>query len=216
MDDFDVVGKTPAQQFAAAGRFLGAHLEAVPVGELERAVHVLFVFAAVIDRADGVGVRHHVRRNEVLAAQLELVETEFARGLLDKTLDRVGYFWPAGTAVGLCAHRIGKDGAGAQRRHRNVIGAGDETGSLAKRRERHAAATDIAQIVRPHRQERAFAIKRQFNLGDEVSALIVRKKCLGTCCRVFDRPPDLLRCPKHQTEFHIDAIARAEISADIV
>ena len=58
------------------------------VAELERAVHVVFIFAAVIDRADGIGVGHLFRPHEIAAAQFEAVEAEFARRLVDQPLDR--------------------------------------------------------------------------------------------------------------------------------
>jgi hypothetical protein len=52
----DVVGEAAAEQFAARLGFPGPLLEAVPVGDFERALHVPVVFAAVVNLADRIGV----------------------------------------------------------------------------------------------------------------------------------------------------------------
>ena len=155
-------------------------------------------------------------RDQVLAPQLDAVDAELFGGGVDQPLDRVGHFGPAGAAVGLGRHGVGEDGHGAQasppewRRSRN------EPRALAQRRERHAARADIADIGRAHGEEAAVGVERELDLGDEIAALIIAEERLRTRGGEFDRPANLARRPQHQPELDEDAVARAEIAADIV
>ena len=152
---FDVVGEPEAEQLAALRRLALALLEALPVGDLHRPVHVLLVAAAVVEHADRVAVRHRFGRDQVLAPQLDAVDAEPRGGDVDQPLDREGHLRPAGAAIGLGRHGVGEDRHRAQRRGRNVVGAGDQARALGQRRERHAARADIADIGGAHGEEAA-------------------------------------------------------------
>src|SRR4029077_19290234 len=82
--------------------------------------------------------------------------------------------------------------------------------------QRYAARADIADIGRAHGEEAAVAGERQLDLGDEIAPLIVAEKGLRARRRELDRTAELARGPEHQAEFDEDAVARAEISADVV
>ena len=213
---FDVIGEPKAEQFAALLGFTAARRKSLPVGDLHRPVHVLLVAAGIVEHADGVAVRHCVRAHQIAAPQLDAVDAEFLGGGVDQPLDGVGDFGPARTAIGVGRHRVSVDRDRAQAGRRNGVGARDESGALAQRRQRHAARPDIADIGRAHRQEAAAGIERQLDFGDEIAALIVGEKRLRACRGIFDRTLELFRGPKHQAELDEDAVAGAEIAADVV
>ncbi len=58
--------------------------------------------------------------------------------------------------------------------------------------------------------------KGEFDLGDEVAALVVAQERLGARRRELHRAAQLARRPQREAEFHEDAVAGAEITADIV
>ncbi len=187
----------------------------VPPDHASDAVHVGFVGAAVVARADRVGVRHGVGAHEIAAAQRHRVEAERGRGLVGQHLDHVGHFGPARAAIGLGRHGVGEGGAGGQARGRNVVGAGDERRALAERRERHAARADIAQILAPEREEAAVGRERQRRFHGEIAALIVGEHRLAARRTVFHRALQAPRRPQRQRVFDIRPVLRAEIAADI-
>ena len=212
----DVIGKAEAKQLAALFGLAAARRKSFPVGDLHRPVHIFFVAAGIVDHADGIAVRHVLRAHEVFAPQLDAVDAETFGGLVDQPLDGVSHFGPAGTAVGIGRHRVGEDGDGAQRRRRDGIGARNKPRALAQRRQRHAARADIADIGRAHREEAAVGVERKLDFGDEIAALIIAQERFRARRGEFHRPAELLRCPQHQAELDEDAVARAEIAADIV
>ena len=75
---------------------------------------------------------------------------------------------------------------------------------------------DIAEIVGPQRQEAAVGVERQLGGHREIAAHIVGDEGLVALGGPFHRPPDLARAPDHQREFGKEAVARAEIAADLV
>ena len=123
---------------------------------------------------------------------------------------------PAGAAIGLGRHGVGEDRERAQRGGGNVVGPGDQARALGQRRQRDAARADIADVGRAHGEEAAVAGERQLDLGDEVAALVVAQERLGARRRELDRTAELARRPEHQAELDEDAVARAEIAADVV
>ncbi len=151
----DVIGKAAPEQLAALARLPPAPLEALPIGDLHRPVHVLGVAAAVIEHADPVAVRHGGRLDQVAAPQLDAVDAELDRGRIDQPLDRIGHLRTARAAIGLGRHRVGVDRHRPQRDGRNIVGARDQAGALAERRERDGAGPHIADIGGPHGEETA-------------------------------------------------------------
>ena len=216
IEDFDVIGKPEAKELAALLRGAAARGKALPVGDLHRPIHILFVAAGIVEHADGIAVRHGVRPHQVLAPQLDPIDAELFGGGVDQPLDGIGHFGPAGAAIGVGRHGVGVDGDRAQRCRRNSVGAGNQAGALAQRRQRHAARADIADIGRAHGEEAAAGVERQLDLGDEVAALIIAQERFRARGGVFHRTAELLRGPQHQAELDEDAVARAEIAADVV
>ena len=213
---FDVVRQSEAEQLAAPFGLAAARRKSLPIGDIHRPIHVLFVAAAVIEHADGIAVRHGFRPHQVFAPQRDAVDAELVGRGIDQPLDGEGHFGPAGTAIGLGRHGVGEHRDRAQRRGRNGIGAGNKSGALAQRRQRDAARADIADIGGAHREEAAVVVERQLDLGDQIAALVIAEKGFRAGRREFHRPAEFLRRPQHQAEFDKDAVAGAEIAADIV
>src|SRR4030081_2446420 len=82
----DIVRKPAAEQLAAFGGGAPTLLEALPVGDVHRPVHVLLVAPAVVVHADGVAVRHRFGPDQVLAPQLDAVDAEPRRRGVDEPL----------------------------------------------------------------------------------------------------------------------------------
>src|SRR5688572_15140892 len=78
-----------ASQFSVSHRLFSSGLEAVPVRLLEGFLEFARRVAAVVGRAEGRLVRERLLRNEVDAAQLESVDLELARRLVDQALDEI-------------------------------------------------------------------------------------------------------------------------------
>ncbi len=192
-----------------------ARLEAVPIGDAHGEVHVLLVAAAVVGHADRVAVGHGFRPHQIAAAQADAVDGEFFRRDVDQPFDGESHLRAAGAAIGLRRNGVGEHRERAQRGHRNGVVAGDQAGALAERGERHAARAGIADIGRAQRQEAAGAIERQFQFRYQVAALIIADEALRAGGGELDRAAELARGPQHQAVFRIDAVAGAEIAADV-
>ena len=85
--DLDVIADADAAQLAALLRIGLARGKAFPIGETQRRVQPLLVFAIVVGLADAVGVGEGVRRDEVLAPQLGRIEAALIGGDIDEPLD---------------------------------------------------------------------------------------------------------------------------------
>ena len=74
---------------------------------------------------------------------------------------------------------------------------------------------DIAEVRRAQREEAAVGVEREFGRHGEIAAHIVADEGLVAVARPFHRPADAARAPDHQREFGKEAVARAEIAADL-
>ncbi len=74
---------------------------------------------------------------------------------------------------------------------------------------------DIAEIRRAQRQKAAVGVEREFGGHREIAAHIVADKRLVAFGRPFDRASDPARAPGDHREFGKEAVARAEIAADL-
>ena len=212
---FDVVGEAEAEQMPALFGRTPARIEAVPIGDAHGEVHVLLVAAAVVGHADRVAIGHGLGPHQIAAAQPDAVDVEFCRRDVDQAFDGEGHLRAAGAAIGLRRNGVGEHRQRAQRGGRDGVVAGDQAGALAERRQRHAARAGIADIGRAQREEAARAIERQFEFRHQVAALIVADEALRARGGELDRAAELARRPQHQPVFRIDAVAGAEIAADV-
>ena len=144
------------------------------------------------------------------------IHAKLRGGSVDQPLDGESDFRPAGAAISIGRHGVGEHGDRAQGRRRNRVGAGNEAGAFAQRRQRHAARADIADIGGAHGDEAMLLVERQFDLGHQIAALIIAEEGFRARRGEFHRPADFSRRPQHQAELDKDAVARAEIAADVV
>ena len=87
-------------KFAAPLRCLTAASEAIRVCELQDEVEVLLEFTAVIVRTKGALIRKRSGWKHVHASQLDSIDAQLPRRIVNEALDQVDGFGPAGTAIG--------------------------------------------------------------------------------------------------------------------
>ena len=75
---------------------------------------------------------------------------------------------------------------------------------------------DIAEIVGAQRKKAAVGVERELGGHREIAAHIVGDERFVALGSPFHRPPDLARAPDDQSEFGKEAVAGAEIAADLV
>ncbi len=213
---FDIARKSASEQLSPFCRRAAALFETAPLGDGHRPIHILLVAPAVVDHTHCVAVRHRFRANEVLAPQLDAIDAELLRRRINKPFDREGHLRPPGAAIGICGHGIGEDRHGAQRSVGNKVWSHDQARSLGQRRKGNAVAAHIADIGRAHREEATLAGERELDSGDQVASLIVGEKRLVSRRGELDRTAELARRPQHERKLDEDAVAGAEITADIV
>src|SRR6266481_3550846 len=97
--ELDVVRDADPPIPTAPARLRAAGLEPRPVREGERSILRGEVVAAVVERADGVSVRHGARGHEVLPPELDSIESVPACGEIDQALHGEHDFGASGAAV---------------------------------------------------------------------------------------------------------------------
>src|SRR5580704_12772987 len=166
----DRIGKTQAPQLAGLARAGATRLKTFPIGGLEREIHVLFEFAAVISEGDAGFEWQGARRNGVAPAQLSRIDAELIGSEIDHALDDVTRFRPAIAAIG--SHRLGmrEHRGGLDMGSRRAIDAGQ--GAEITGKSRHAGlqiGTDRGGDPGTEAEERAVLVEREFRFGDIIA-----------------------------------------------
>src|SRR6266540_2783263 len=104
-------GKADAAQPAALPGLLAPGRERDVAAELQRLFEYCRKLAAVIGGADRGLVWHGGGRNQIAAADLDRIEPDQPRRLLDSALQHIVRFGANGTAIGSGRHRVGEDAA---------------------------------------------------------------------------------------------------------
>ena len=104
-----------ADQFATRPRRIAVLDHLVVVGETQRFRERLLVVARIVFHVQARAVRELLRPNEVFAPDVQTVQAEVARRLIDQALDVEHRLRPAGAAI-----RPGGDGVGQDRDHLDV------------------------------------------------------------------------------------------------
>ena len=214
----DRVGKPEPEEAAALRRRFAPRAEAGVVGGGERLGHVRGVIAGVVDPAERVLVRHCRGRNQVPAPQLRRVMPQFARGIVDETLDHVRRLGAPVAAVGRRRARVGQGAEHVRMRDRDRVHAG-ERADVAEGTEQVALRGDVGADVRrrPHAQaeELAVRVERELGLADPVARMLVGENRLAPLARPLHRPAELLRRPQDEAVLHVGPALRAEAAADV-
>ena len=100
-------------------------------------------------------------------------------------------------------------------RHRNAVAGRHQADAFDQRHIRSAVRADIAEIRGPQREKTAVGIEREFGRDREIAAHIIADEGLVTFGGPFHRPADAPRAPGDQREFRKEAVAGAEIAADL-
>ena len=99
---------------------------------------------------------------------------------------------------------------------RDRVGPHDEARALGQWRKRDTVRAHVADVGRAHGEQAAVAGQRQFDLGNEITSLIVAQERLGSRRGELDRTAELARGPQHEGELDEHSVAGAEIAADVV
>ena len=214
----DGIDDAEPAQLAALLRLLGPRLIARHVGELDGHVHVLLELAAVIERPNRALVRQCGFREHVLAPQLDTIDAQLARRLVDQPLDQVDRLGPAGTSIG--RRRVGV----GEHAHHVDVGLGDQVD--AKHRADHAEwrqqiaigadiGADVGDHVEAQRHELVVLVERQLDLADIVATVLVGHHRLAALAGPLDRAQQLARRPQRQPMLDILPALGAEATADV-
>ena len=154
-----------------------ARLEAFLVGGLQREIHVLFEFAAIVSESDAGFERQRARRDGVLAPQLRRIDAELVGGEIDHAFDDIAGLGAAVAAIGPHRLGMGEHGGDVDMRSGRAINAGQRAEIAGERRhaDLHIGA-DRGNDFRPEAEENAVVIERQLGLGDIVARLGVAQK----------------------------------------
>ena len=127
--------------FGRRGALVGALLLIVGLGHRQlQARHVVDV---VVHQVVGVAIGHRLRRDEIALADLDRIELEPARHLVDQQLQRARRRRPADRAVGTDRRLVGGDAARAVAHRRHPIGPGHQARGLQRL---HAGRPQIGRV----------------------------------------------------------------------
>src|SRR5215472_3143031 len=212
---FQVAAEPDAAQPLAFACFATPPLKAFPIAELHRALHHNAIGAVVVGDALRVLVGKGRGWNEIAPPQCDAVEPVLNGGFVDQTLDDVDDFRPAGTAVRNRRRRVREHGARAYVRRWNAIAGGHQPDTFDQRDVGPRVGADIAEIGRAQSEKMATGVEREFGGDREIAAHIIAQKRLVTLRSPFNGTPDAPGGPGNQREFGKEAIARAEVTADL-
>ena len=158
-------------------RLRAALFEAGDVGELERHVHALLEFAAVVGERERRLERHGVGRNVISPPQLGGIDPELVGGEIDKPLDHIGGLGATIPAIGpnrigVREHGrdIGMHGGNAidPRKRADIAGEGGHSGLQV--------STDAGNRRGAHGEKAALLVERELGLRDVIAGLGVAQK----------------------------------------
>ncbi len=213
----EVADAEPPEQSALRGR-LPARGKAGVVGELERALEQFREIAGVVGRSYGGRVRHCRRRDEVLAPELEAVEAEPRRRLLDEALEDVARLGTPSAPVGVGGHGIGEEDAHVDGDRGDPVGAGEDAG-VHGGRDRRPDGRDVAARGRerrdPQSEKAPVGVERELGASGVVARLVIADEGLAPGRHPFERPPQLARGPRERGFLGVVLALGAEAAADV-
>ena len=188
---------------------------ALGLDELDREVHAALVVARVVAPAERRVVRE--RAHEVAAPQLERVDAQLARGLVDGQLEERGGLGAAGAAG-----RAGRDlvGARADRGHargRDRVAAAHQHRGRVRRRRAVAeqVGAEVGEDARTDGEHAAVAVERQLDVGLHAAALVGGQEVLEPVLGPLDRPAEAQRRGGRRRDLRRGHALGAERAADV-
>ena len=201
----DVIGDADAAVSAAPCGLGPPGREPGPVAERQHPRHRLVVFAAVIDHAERVGVRHGGFGDEVAAAQFQPVEAALTCGAIDQPFHDKDDLGASGAAIGAGRDRVGHRCPGAEMHCRHVIDARHDLDALDQRPKRDRVGPDIGNIRAAHREEVSIGVERQLRSDGQIARLVIAQKRFLPLAGPFDRPADTARRPGDRANSGLNA-----------
>src|SRR6185437_7458528 len=212
----DSVRKTKSEQFTALASLRLAGLKSLAVGKLEREIHVLFEFAAVIGERQG-GLEWHGGGWDVIATpQFRRVHTKLGGRNVNHPFNDKSRLRSSIAAVGTHRIRVGK--------HRRYVDM-DRRGSINTCKcagVEHEGRHRMLQISAdggngPHTEGKKLplAIQRQFGLGDIVACLCVAQKGFRAGRYPLHRTADEFGGEQDERRFVKDRRLHSEASAGV-
>ena len=207
-----------AAQFSPPPALVAPARKPVPIRERQRLFLVRREIAAVVIQRQGGLVGDLLARDQVPRPQLDPIEPEFARRIVDQPLDHISRLGPSGAAIGCGAVRVRH-----YRQHRNVrrpdiVDAGQGP-DIAERREqvalRRDIGADIGQCPDPQRQKPSLRIQSQLGVADVIARVLVGEHRLAAVAHPAHRPAQVFRGEQHEPVLRILPALCPEPAADI-
>ncbi len=170
------------------------------VGKRQRLPHGAGEVAAIEGLAGRGSVRQLLRPDEVARTQLDRIDAQLMRCLINQALDDVGRLRPAGAAIGVGRRGVGHDAPHLKvDRLEGIAAAHDRRGRSGRdqRTMRREIGTHIGKGLNLERQEAVLGIERQGGLGDLVPGMGIGQEALAALAQPADRPAQAARRPKH-------------------
>ena len=196
-------------------RLGAACLEALPVGERQRALHRRWIIAAVVLQSHRIAIWHRPGLNEIAAPQLHAIEAVAPRGDVDEALEHVHHLGAARAPVRVRRRRVRQHRAAAHVAGREVVETRQHADALTERNERHGMGADVARVHAAQGEEGPVGVQRQLHLRQEIARLEVGEEGLATLARPLHRATHAPGGPRHQRELRIARVARAVVAPDV-
>ena len=216
---FDVGRDAPAAQPAARLRLLQSLRIARPIRSSQRLVDQACEIAAVVfEPCDGL-VRHLRHRDQVATAELDRVQADDQRRLVDQPLEGVGGHGPSGAAIRRGRHRVGDHELALHVRRLHIVDAVDHVQHVHGIHERAGecdVGANVGEILETHAEYPAVLVECQLARVHDVARLLVADKNFRAAADPFDRPAKLLRRQEQRAILGIGVEAHAKPAADLL
>ena len=215
--DLDVGRDADARQLARGPRRRAIRDQLIPVHQLFRLGERALVVAAVVGQAARRGERELRRLRKVLEPQLDAIDAELGGDHVHQPLDQVGCFRAPGAAVGVGRHLVGVDADDLHLDRGDLVAAGEHQAGERRHRRRQQLQVrpEIGDRPRPHPENRAVVLDRDFVFADLVAAVNRRGGVLAARLDPFDRRAEAHGEVPDQRLLGVDVQLGAEAAADL-
>ena len=215
--DLHVGGEPDAAIDALLAQLLLLGLERVEVDVLEQLVERARVVARVVGDADGHVGREVLRRDEVLAPELEPVHPQLGRHLVHHHLEEVGGLGPPRAADGVRGELVRVDARDVGVDVRDLVTAAGHEGRERRdeRREQHLVGAEVGDDADLERRDRPVALGPHLHVVDLVATVVGGLHVLRARLGPAHRPPELAGEPAHERLLAVDLELGAEAPAHV-
>src|SRR5712691_522263 len=194
--DLDVAGDADSAIVAARAGLRATLLEALIVGNPERAIQRRRVVPAVIGDSGDRVERERFRRDEVLPAKRGRVRSDLVRKPVDRALHEVRGLGPAGPAIRVNGRGVRVRAAHLVVERGKAIRAGDDEHVEDRRdarRERLQVRADVRDGADAQAEQGAVTHGRELDIRDVIASVDRREVTLAALLGPLHRPAERLR-----------------------